>query len=264
MTTEALDPFELYARLNPISHALLDELAESSQRETTFARVAAQRGATSPGTRRLTRRRLVAAVVVAVALALPALALSGVFGSLFRFSNRGTPVKGSLSAVTGFNLSGAKSDSAVQLAARGGVGIYGARTSAGDLCYFVGPADQTKLKSQGLAGGCMNAAASARFPSAAQPVVDMSLYALAPGELGPSIQRLAGVAADGVASVQLLALSDCRVVATAPVIDNVYAEDNLPLIPEAVIVARDASGNAVWHLAVTPPSSPNATTCGLG
>jgi hypothetical protein len=110
----------------------------------------------------------------------------------------------------------------------------------------------------------MNAAASARFPSAAQPVVDMSLYALAPGELGPSIQRLAGVAADGVASVQLLALSDCRVVATAPVIDNVYAEDNLPLIPEAVIVARDASGNAVWHLAVTPPSSPNATTCGLG
>jgi len=108
------------------------------------------------------------------------------------------------------------------------------------------------------------AAASARFPSAADPVVDMSLYALAPGASGPSIERLAGVAADGVASIQLLALSDCRVVAATPVTGNVYVTDDLPTVPEAQIVARDASGNAVWHEAVTPQSDAHATTCGLG
>jgi len=265
MTTETLDPIELFACLDPLPLERLDDLAHDPERKTTFAQIVARRDAKPPPTRRLPKGRLVAAVVVALALAIPALAFSGVLSSMFSFSNAGAPVpRGDLWRVTGIDLSKAMQGSLVRLAARDGVGIYAAKTATGDLCYFVGPPDQSKLKTRGLGGGCMNAAASAKFPSPAEPVVDMSLYALAPGATGPSIQRLAGVAADGVASVQVLALSDCHVVATAPVVGNVYVADNLPLIPEAVIVARDSSGNAVWHEAVTPSFNPNATSCGLG
>jgi hypothetical protein len=97
----------------------------------------------------------------------------------------------------------------------------------------------------------------------------MSVFELGPPQpgatvRGPSIARLTGVAADGVTSVQVLALADCHVVATAPVTDNAYIAPNLPIIPEAVIVARDATGNAVWHEAVTPAPNTDATSCGLG
>ncbi len=209
--------------------------------------------------------RLALAGVVVVALALPALAFSGVLGSLFGFSNQGAPVaQHDLSSLTSLNLSDVTQGSVVQLAGREGLGIYGARTASGNLCYFVGPPDRNDLKTQGLGGGCMTAHASASFPSPSDPVYDMSLFALAPGAAGPSIQRLAGVAADGVSSVQLLALSDCHVVATAPVSDNTYVANNLPTTPEAVIVARDASGNVVWHEAVTPAFGAHGNSCGLG
>jgi len=264
MKAEALDPVDLFAQLDPLTADRLSDLADGAARETTFARIAARRDSSPARARSVPRRGLTIAAAAALALVIPALAFSGVFTSLFGFSNHGAPVEGSLSAVHGFDLSGAKPGSVVQLAARGKVGVYGAKTAAGGLCYFIGPANQGKLKSEGLGGGCMNARASARFPSTAQPVVDISLYALAPGEAGPSIEQLAGVAADGVASIQLLALSDCRVIAATPVTDNVYVANDLPTVPEAQIVARDASGNAVWHEAVTPPTNANATSCGLG
>lgn len=227
----------------------------------------AVRATQSEGTARFRRQKpllVAAAVAVLAALAVPALAFSGVLGYLFRLSNHGTPVaRGGLSQVSGFDLSGATRHSLVQLGARDGIGVYAAKTGSGDLCYFVGPADRSKVASEGLSGGCRNSAASTAFPSAAQPVVDSSLFALAPGAAGPSVQRLAGVAADGVASVQVLAL-DCHVVATAPVTANVYIADGLPMTPESQIVARDANGDAVWHEAVTPPQDPNANSCGLG
>lgn len=219
-----------------------------------------------PRRRILTSRLALAAAAVAgvAALAVPALSFSGVLGSLFKLSNHGTSVTPTdLSKVSGFDLSGATRHSFVQLAARDGVGIYAAKTRSGEQCFFVGPADRSKVASEGFGGGCRNASASKAFPSATQPLVDTSLFAFAPATAGPSVQRLAGVAADGVASVEVLAL-DCHVVATAPVTDNVYIADNLPMTPEAQIVARDASGNAVWHEAVTPPQWPNANACGLG
>lgn len=266
MTTETFDPIDLYATLNPLSREQLDALEGGPQRAETFARVAARREAQPLGSRGLPKRRLAAIVAVAVALAVPALAFSGVLGSVFRLSNHGSSVtQGGLSHVSGFNLSGATRHSLVQLAARDGIGIYAARTLSGDQCYFVGPADQTKVKTQGLGGGCRSSTASKAFPSAAQPVVDTSLFALTPGAPGPSVQRLAGVAADGVASVQLLALTDCHVVASAPVINNVYIADNLPMTPESQIVARDADGNIVWHQAVGATVQPAraANACGL-
>ena len=265
MTNDAVDPVELYARLNPLTPVRLDAIADGPERGRTFARIAAFREAPSVGSRSLPKGRLIAVAAAVALLAVPTLAFSGVLGSLFRVSNHGSSVKqAGLSHVSGFDLSGATHHSLVQLAARDGIGIYAAKTLNGDQCYFVGPAHPSELKTQGLGGGCRNAAASKAFPSAAQPVVDTSLFALVPGTPGPSVQRLAGVAADGVASVQLLALTDCHIVATTPVINNVYIADNLPMIPEAQIVARDPSGNPVWNEAVTPPQSANANTCGLG
>ena len=259
------DPIELYALLNPLPSDRLDGLSNAAERDRTFARIVALREPFSVVSRGLPERGLIVAVVAVVAaLAVPALAFSGVFGPLFHLSNSGTPVtQDGLSRVSGFDLSGATRNSLVQLAARGGVGMYAAETRGGDLCYFVGPASRSRAASEGLSGGCRNSAASKAFPSVAQPVVDSSLFALAPGAAGPSVQRLAGVAADGVTSVQVLAL-DCHVVATAPVIANVYIADNLPTTAEAQIVARDANGNAVWHEAVTPPQNQNANSCGLG
>jgi hypothetical protein len=264
MTTYEFDPIELLAGLNPVSGERLDELCYGAEREATFARILTRRAA-RPVLRRRLPKRLSVAVGVAAALAVPALAFAGVLGSLFGFSNQGTPVsQDALSSITSvLNLTGADPGKFVQLAAREGVGVYAAAKSTGDLCFYVGPTAQSDLNRYGLGGGCTDATA-ATFPSPAHPVYDMSLFAYAPGAAGSSVQRLAGVAADGVSSVQVLALSDCHVVATAPVSDNVYVANNLPMTPEAVIVARDSSGNAVWHEAVTPAFNRNANSCGLG
>ncbi len=264
MTTKTVDPIMLYAQLNPVPPERLEELAGGPVRAATFARISAGRDTRSGRPDRRPRRRLVAVGVVVAALAIPTLAVSGVLGSLFGFSNHGTPVsQDDLLNVTGFNLSGVASGSLVQLASRDGVGIYAAKTATGNLCYFTGPADQADLRTDGVGGGCMNAAASARFPSPAQPVVDISTFVARPPDAiaHASVMRLAGVAADGITSVEVLALTDCHVVAAAPVTDNVYVADNLPSVPAAVIVARDANSNAVWHESVTQGA--NASSCGL-
>jgi hypothetical protein len=250
MTTETFDPIELYARLNPFPRGLT---ADPLERDATLARIRTRRDAPC----RSSRRRIAAAVVASVALAVPALAFSGTLDSLFGFSNHGTPVRsGDLSHATAtLRLTGARPHTLVQLASRGGWTVYGARTPSGELCFYDGPTKQE------LGGGCMNAAASARFPSASDPVYDMSLFELAPGSPAPSVSRLAGVAADGVASVEVLALDDCRVVARTPVSDNVYLASGLPSTPEAQIVARDSAGTVVWHEAVGPGN--NGPSCGL-
>ena len=215
---------------------------------------------------RLPRRRLAAAAVVAVALAIPALAVSGVLGSLFGFSNHGTPVTGDDRAVVREvrKITGETPSRVLQLATRDGWTFYAAQTT-NDVCYFdkAPPHDTTAPGRGGIAGGsCKNAAGEADFPSPPRPVFNMSSYFN-----DTYINRLAGVAADGVAFVQVLALADCHVVATAPVIDNVYLADDLPTTtPEAQIVARDASGNVVWHQAVGAAiqPAPPSNSCGLG
>jgi hypothetical protein len=62
----------------------------------------------------------------------------------------------------------------------------------------------------------------------------------------PSVESLVGVAVNRVRSMQVLALSDCHVVATAPVIHNVYIDPHLPPVADLFLVARDASGKVVW------------------
>lgn len=95
------------------------------------------------------------------------------------------------------------------------------------------------------------------FPSPARPILDLSLVSgvtvhKAPcSSCSPDVQPdfgiLAGVAANGVRSVQVLSLSDCHPVVTVPVINNVYIDAQPPQVAAAFLVARDASGKIIWH-----------------
>jgi hypothetical protein len=240
---------------------------------------------------RLTRRRLVAAVIVVVALALPALAISGALGSLFRISARGTPAHpglytlhelhghAKLFAQAGHPIpvtAQANPRTFVRLAFRDGIGVYGARTKRGNhRCFYYGrrksfrghPRNALYLEGPGcfaLSGnfgepqrfvngsGAKNMRQSAAwvkahpFPSPSSPVLDMSgLTRLPSGQL--FIESLVGVAADGVRSIQLLALSDCRPVVTVPVVNDVYIDAHPPKVAETFMVARDHNGKVIWH-----------------
>jgi hypothetical protein len=191
------------------------------------------------------RRAAIVVTALTAALTLPALALSGELGALFGFSNQGTSVNEAnvgLRAASALETTGA-SGTLKQLAARGGVGIYVSRDASGDLCYFVGP--PSGHLDRGLSGGCLNAAASREFPSPEQPVINMSAFVYRPGTVGEGISRLVGVAADGVAKIQVLGL-DCQVIAEAPVIDNVYARTGIPTTPAVAIVGLDQGGQRVY------------------
>src|SRR5581483_1652997 len=120
------DPIELFARLNPLMPERLHELAHSSERETTFARVAMRRGATPSRRRRLPRRRFALAAVLLLALAIPALAFSGALDSLFVFSNQGTPVNRDTGWIVKSvrQLTGETPSSVAQLASRDGWTFY--------------------------------------------------------------------------------------------------------------------------------------------
>jgi hypothetical protein len=234
----------------------------------------------------LTRRRVVAAVVAAVALVLPALAVGGVLDSLFGVSNPGTPVQPDAFTLTeldahqlrdaGLAPDPAKPDTFALLALRDGIGVYTARSKADDsACFWEGqrqsvpgqPPDRLYLTGPGCDPNAGNLAlpdnlmigsdnseavhawlSANPFPSPGRPLMDMSGGATtADGYL--YLTQLVGVAADPIRSIQLLAMSDCHVVATVPVIDNVYIDANPPKVAEAFLVARDADGNVLWHSA---------------
>jgi hypothetical protein len=229
---------------------------------------------------RLTRRRVVAAVVIVVlALALPALALSGVLDPVFGISNHGKPTH-----ATAFNrqelndrlfkklglpvgpTTVADPDTLVRLASREGIGVYAARSKKGNRrCYYTGqyyPKPDPHPHRLHLGGGCgpygfsfalperlmrVSGQKGTRqqniwlrthpFPSPARPILVLSE------------SPFVGVAANGVRSIQLLALSDCHPLVTVPVIDNTFIDAHPPTAAAAFLVARDASGRIIWHSA---------------
>jgi hypothetical protein len=262
MKSQIADPVEQFALLNPVPPEQLGDLPE---RDTTLARIAARREGPRARVRRVPLRGLVAVVLVVLALAIPTLAFSGALDSLFGFSNEGAPVTGDgqwlVSQVR--VITGETPTSVVKLASREGWTFYGARTT-NDVCYFGAPPPSSEsdgIPNGSPVGSCKNAAGEPNFPSPTRPVFNMSHYLN-----NSTVVTLAGVAADTVASIQVLALSDCHVVVTAPVIGNVYLADNLPVVPEAQIVASDAGGKVVWHQAVgaAVQPAPPSNSCGLG
>jgi hypothetical protein len=208
------------------------------------------------------RHRLLAAVVIVVlTLVLPALALSGVLDTLFGFSNQGTPVPNpSLDMVQALQATSAQPGSFVKLGSSQGITVYAAKREGGQkLCFYAGE-DGSNAN---IGGDCL---APGKFPSQSLPVWDKDMtagYANVPGLPAQdfAIRFLVGVAADAVASIQVLAGPDCHPVATVPVINNVYIDVLKPIANEDYIVAREASGKAVWHQGVN--GGPQVPTCGL-
>jgi hypothetical protein len=215
---------------------------------------------------RPTWRRVVVTVAVAVALAVPALALSGVLDTLFGFSNQGTPVPNpSLDIVHALEVTSARPGSFVKLASSQGIAVYAARRKGGHrLCFYAGE----EGSNVNVGGDCL---APRKFPSPSRPVWDKDMtgvYMNVPPVQVPGLPRgvfaihyLVGVAADAVTSVQVLAGSDCHPVATAPVVNNVYIDVLKPMTGEDYIVAREAGGKVVWHERLGNAGAPS---CGLG
>ena len=250
-TKNTLDPFAVLADANPYPPDRIAALERAPERELTWALILA-RSDEQPGVQRSlakpTPRRAAIAAAVVIALAVPSLALSSQLGSLLGFSNRGKSVDKSkidLRAASALDITGPSKGTVKLLAARAGIGIYVARDGAGNPCYFVGPPNQNSLGERGLSGGCLNAAASKQFPSPAEPVIDMSTFVYRPGAAGEEVRRLAGIAADGVAKVQVLGLN-CQVVTEVLVADNVYAGSDLPQTPVVAIRGLDENGKQVF------------------
>ena len=238
------DPLTLLARANPVPACDVEVLALRPDYERTYALIAARRSEPPPAPRR--HRRLAVVFAALLALAVPAYAFSGEIGSLFGFSNEGTSVDSGhidLNSATALAVTGVAPGTLKLVASRAGIGIYAARSGSGNLCYFVGPPNGPDER--GLGGGCLNRLASAEFPSPKEPVIDMSAFAYRAGAAGERITRLAGVAADGVATVEALG-SDCRRLASVPVVDNVYAAADVPDAPAAAIQALDGNGNVLY------------------
>ena len=240
------DGLQALAALDPVRAEDASSLTESSERERVYAAVLARaRGRPVRSSSRLRWRPLAAAAAVALALAIPALAASGGLRSLFGFSNEGSRVDErdlGLHTAAALDAVGARG-TVTLLAARGGVGIYAARGAGGERCFFVGP--PTGEPREDLSGGCMNRQASASFPSPQTPVLDLSAFVYRPGDVGELVRRLQGVAADGVARMQVLGM-DCAVVAEASVERNVYVSADVPERPAAAIVGLGDDGRRVY------------------
>jgi hypothetical protein len=176
------------------------------------------------------RRAALATATAAAAICLPALAFADEVGALFGFSNEGTPVRTSASPFAqDSSLNQAMQELGFPtrlqlLTERDEVGFYAARRENGAFCFAV---DLDGRK----AVGCAPA-----FPSPQRPIVDFSRFSKG--------ARIVGFAADGVSTVALVDPSGATI-ATAPVIDNVYAATNTS--PGAVgVEALDSQGAVVY------------------
>ena len=271
MTNESyLDTFR---NLDPVATETLAVLDASPERDRTYASILARRTEVvlrKEPTRLRDRQlgRLVLALACALALTLPALAFADEMRSLFGFSTEGTAIDESKFGLSsaGRIVDQAEAEGTVELiASRADTHFYVARGKNGVFCFFVGPPDVSDLR---LSGGCSNmrlvrvgsaepSGPFATFPSPELPVLDLSSHrslaspdALRSGEatvLGSptAIVRLRGVAADGVARMQVIG-PECEVVAEAVVRDNVYATEQLPARPAVAIVGLDHGGNKVF------------------
>ena len=178
------------------------------------------------------RRIALAAAFVAAAIALPAAAFADGIGALFHFSSEGTPVPTSASPFArDSTLSQAMRELDFPsrlhpLTEREGIRFYAARRANGEFCFAI-ELDGRK------AVGCN---VSPTFPSAERPIVDFSRFS--------NGAWIVGFAADGVRTVALVDASG-GTIASAPVIDNVYAASND--VPGAAgVAALDAHGNVVY------------------
>lgn len=191
---------------------------------------------------RVPRRRLALTLVVVAAVAVPAVAFAGRLGSLLGISNAGTTVSTSAVLPGQTSLDQAMQDLKVggtmqYLGTLNGAAFYATRNADGDFCIAIDHVAQQYDKGFGCD---LNADG---FPSAEHQVLAF-----------PPVQGLQGVAADGVATVELLdAAGD--VIASAPVTENLFESDAAPSGQPAFIVTLDPNGNVTSKHPFPPPSS---------
>jgi hypothetical protein len=175
-------------------------------------------------------RRIAVAAVLAATVAVPTAAFASRLADVLGLSNQGTPVAtGSLSLTRATNLAEAVQALGVPstmhlLGTRAGISLYVARRSDGDYCFAI-ESDAAKGVGCDLTG---------TFPSPSRPVF-----------VFPPFRQFAGFAADGVASVEGLDASGAEV-ASAPVVDNVFAAPDQPTAAIVSLAALDSSGHVVW------------------
>lgn len=189
----------------------------------------------SPRFRRRPRRRLLAAAIAVALVSVPAGAFADEIGGLLGFSTQGQPVATSdtaLSQVSGLReaMQELGFPSTLRLLdRREGIGFYAARRASGNFCFAI-------ERRTGEAGvGCVLGGPA--FPSPERPILDFSRFSHG--------ARLIGFAADGVANVSLLDDSG-RVIASAPVVNNVYADADPPAGGVAV-EAADSDGSVIYR-----------------
>lgn len=204
-----------------------------------------------------TRRPALALIGAAatVALAVPALAFSGVLDSLFGLSNGGTPV-----STAGVDLTDVQilNDDHVDvgggvtlLATRGSTAFYVSRTTDGRTCLLTGPAAgsaPTRIT--------INTPCERSFPSTTQPILGFYVLSREPGSPVQSIWALRGLAADGVAAVVAVDANE-KVLLSAQVKDNVYSAESSrgPAATTSVakIEARDSTGRVLYTEPIPRP-----------
>jgi hypothetical protein len=122
------------------------------------------------------------------------------------------------------------------LAQRDGIRFYlGSGLQSGARCYFTAVAAGAGERFDGL--GC-----PAGFPSDEQPILDTSWYRQSLGDRYPTVDHLAGFAADGVAAVGVR--DPAGNTSWTPVVGNVFSAS--PTGRVAALVARTAGGEVVY------------------
>jgi hypothetical protein len=213
--------------------------------------------------RRRRRGRLggvaLAVAVVAVAVATPAF---GVGSRLLDLVTGGTPVSTSqlsdqdlriVSAmVTGVAPSEIPASKQDELAAIGGTAIRRIAERDGRAYFVIDKSDGSHCFAVGDVGaadlfGAIACQRSPSFPSPEQPILDMSVFHGTMQQGMPTLWRLEGFAADGVANVAVVT-ADGNLAAVTPVIDNVYVAQGgaLPDAPVREIVALAGDGTRLY------------------
>lgn len=217
-------------------------------------RVAVRTAALRPLKHRQRRPRwlpAVVAVIIGGAISTSALAVSGRLGNLFE----GSPVPTEQLAPTDrFVLSASDVDRPrVQLiASRAGRSFYVIHRENGGPCFASGPANQPVRLGTTM---CPKPGTALSFPSAGQPILDHSSYAVAADSPVSQIEYLAGFAADPVARVAVIDLRG-EVAASTAVVDNVYVAEIAPT-PITELVAFDRAGRVLFRQCMQPDGCPS-------
>jgi hypothetical protein len=126
------------------------------------------------------------------------------------------------------------------LGVRTGHAFYRLDRASGDPCYAVGAASDL-----GTPGSVV--CPRGGFPASGSPVLDLSVYEGTRRDVREfGLYKVAGLAADGVASVQFFR-PDGSIALTVPVSRNVYAATDVPEGPVVGLAALDQAGNRLWR-----------------